>query len=442
MNRAAILAASLVAVGAALAGCSGGPPPASDAGAAPQAASSARAGRPGVWTPAMPDTFGPVVAVVGGAKIRRHDVDSVITTAPLDLQPRLRTFDGYRQLVERLAMEEAILQAAERAGIEKDPEYRAELTRAARAAKMRVYYNRRLASVPPPADSALQAYYDEHLAQYKVPARARVRHIQLATQADARTVRRSLETGGLWDETAKRKSKDAATKDRGGLIGYVSQESELVPGIGKAPAIVAAAFDLKEGEISQPLKSDKGWHLIQIDNREAATTQPFDQVKAQIRTTLEAQGVDRFSTAYTDSLRSNAITAIFDDSIKAAIVPARTPQDFFKEAQAAVNPDDRIDLYRQLVRRFPNDSVSVQARFMIGFTYAEDMGDYENAKKEFAEFLRLHPNSELVQSARWMLENMDKPPPPMQEDAAPPDSASAPSDAGGAKVPDRARQSP
>lgn len=439
--RAAAPAGAIAALLVAFAGCSGGPSPSSGSGATSQAASSTRAGRAGVWKPAAPDTFGPVVAVVGGRKIRRHDIDSVIATAPKDLQARLRTYDGYRQLVERFALEEAILSEAEAAGIEKDPEYRAELTRAMRSAKMRVYYNRRLAAVPPPTDSMVRAYYDQNAAQYKIPARVRVRHIQLATQAEANTVRRSLVKGALWDDTAKKRSKDAATKDRGGLVGYVSQESELVPGIGKSPAIVAAAFELKAGEISQPLKSEKGWHLIQADNLEAATTQEFDHVKAQIRSTLEAQGVDQFSTAYTESLRT-ATAVIFDDSIQVAIVPARTPQDYFKEAQAAIGPEDRIALYRQLVQRFPNDTVSVQARFMIGFTYAEDLGDFENAKKEFEEFLRIHPNSELVASARWMLENMDKPPPPMEEETAPSDSTSAPSNPGGAKTPEQARQSP
>ncbi|HET7903379.1 MAG TPA: hypothetical protein VFM17_02345, partial [Candidatus Eisenbacteria bacterium] len=182
--RAAAPAGTIAALLLSFAGCSGGPSPSGDAGATSRPASSARAGRPGIWSPAAPDTFGPVVAVVGGKKIRRHDVDSVIATAPKDLQPRLKTYDGYRQLVERLALEEAILGQAEAAGIEKDPEYQAELTRAKRTAKMRVFYNRRLASVPPPSDSTVRAYYEQNAAQYKIPARVRVRHIQLATQAD------------------------------------------------------------------------------------------------------------------------------------------------------------------------------------------------------------------------------------------------------------------
>lgn len=436
-----VLAAAFV-----LAGCSGAPVPSSEAGAtakpARTSASKAEIGRPGTWHPSKPDTLGPVIAVFGSRRITRHDVDSVIATAPLDVQQRLRTPEGYKQLVERMIFEETILRLADQDRIDLDPAYQDDVAKSIRSAKMRTYYNRRVAALPPPSDSLIRATYDAHIADYHVPARVRIRHIQLATQAEANGVRRRLVKGGLWDDLCKQVSQDKVSKDRGGLLGYVSKEADLVPGIGSAPAIVAAAFSLKEGEVSQPLKGPKGWHLIQADNREEASVQPFDQVKAQIQRDLESKVVENFSNALTDSLRGISNAAIFDDSITVALSPARTPAEVFKEAQSAVNAQDRIDLYKKLIQRFPNDSVSVQARFMIGFTYAEDLGDYEEAKEAFEEFIRLYPNSELAGSARWMMDNMDKPPPPLQEDAAPSDSTHAPSGTGGGAKPNQARRSP
>jgi tetratricopeptide (TPR) repeat protein len=428
-----------------LAGCSGAPSASSDSGATAhgsKASASADAGKPGTWRPAKPDTNGPVVAVFGNRRLTRHDVDSVIATAPLEVQPRLRTFDGYRQLVERIIFEETLLRLAEIDKIDLDPAYKEEVAKAVRNSKMRIYYNRRTAAIPPTPDSLVKAYYDSHLADYRIPARVRVRHIQLATQSQANSVRRKLVKGALWDETCKKLSQDKVSKDKGGLIGYITKETDLVPGIGSAPAIVAAAFALKEGETSQALKGPKGWHLIRVDEFEAESVQPFEQVTKTIRQDLDSKAIDAFSNALTDSLRGISNQAIFDDSITVALSPARTPLDFFKEAQAAVNALDRVKLYKQLVDRFPTDSVSVQARFMIGFTYAEDLGDYESAKDAFEEFIRLYPNSELANSARWMMENMEKPPPPLQEDAAPPDSMKAPSGTGGGAKPEQARRSP
>jgi peptidyl-prolyl cis-trans isomerase C len=434
-----VLAANII-----LAGCSGGPAPSTDAGAtaSPARAPRAAAARPGAWHPATADTTGPVVAVFGSHRLTRHDVDSVIATAPSDVQDRLRTFDGYKQLVQRMIFEESVLQLADRDSIERDPAFQAEVSRAVRNAKMRGYYNRRIAALPPPSDSLIRADYDAHIDQYRVPARVRVRHIQVATQSAASAIRRRLMKGGLWDEICKASSLDKLTKDRGGLIGYVSKESEIVPGVGNAPAIVAAAFELKEGETSQPLKGPKGWHLIRVDNREEASVQPFEQVKDRIQKELEAKVVETFSTAFTDSLKQRSDAAVFDDSITVAITPNKTAADYFKEAQAAINPKDRIAQFQSLIKRFPNDSVSVQARFMIGFTYAEEIGDYDQAKSAFEDFLRLYPKSELAGSAKWMIDNMDKPPPPLQDDAAPSDSTNAPSGTGGGAKPEQAPRTP
>jgi outer membrane protein assembly factor BamD (BamD/ComL family) len=67
--------------------------------------------------------------------------------------------------------------------------------------------------------------------------------------------------------------------------------------------------------------------------------------------------------------------------------------------------------------RFPNDRVSEQAAFMVGFTYAEEMQDYASARTAFEEFKQKYPQSDLVKSAQWMLDNMEKSDPPFEGDA-------------------------
>jgi TolA-binding protein len=89
-----------------------------------------------------------------------------------------------------------------------------------------------------------------------------------------------------------------------------------------------------------------------------------------------------------------------------------TPAQLFAKAQNAPQAKDRIDLFRQVVREYPNDKSAIQADFMIGFTYAEEMRDYPSARAAFQEFLRKYPKSDLVASANWMLENMEHSAPP------------------------------
>jgi peptidyl-prolyl cis-trans isomerase C len=407
------LPALLIISASFLIGCSGGPKPAQGTGAA------SRPGAPGkakVWKPGQPDTLGPIVAIVAGRKITRHEVDSLIATAPTGVQSQLREPEGYRGMVERMVIQEAMYDAAVRSGLERDSTYLAQVKINARELLMRRFYEWKNQSLPEIPDSSLQAYYHAHAQEFAVHARARVRHIVLPTRAKAQEVRRALQKGALWDQTCARYSTDKTTKDHGGLLGWVAKDIDSVPGIGKAPAIVAAAYSLPIDQISQPLKSAVGWHLIRVETREEETVQPFEAAKARIATRMRSERRESYGKALSDSLLKSSNSVIFDDSIQVALTPAKKPEDFFKEAQAAVTPLQRIELYKALVKRFPNEPVSVQAQFMIGFTYAEEMGEYDLARAEFEQFLRLHPNSDLAGSAKWMLENMGLPGPDLHED--------------------------
>ncbi|HKW51722.1 MAG TPA: peptidyl-prolyl cis-trans isomerase, partial [Candidatus Eisenbacteria bacterium] len=353
--------------------------------------------------------------IVGGRKITRHDVDSLIATAPPSAQSQLRDPQGYRDVVRRMVIQEAMYNAAARAGLERDSSYLAQVKLAARDALMRRFYEVKVQALPAIEDSAVQAYYKAHPQEFAIHARAKVRHIVVPTQAKALEIRRALQKGALWDQTCAKYSTDPANKADGGLIGWVAKDSDLIPGIGKAPAIVAAAYSLPIDQISQPLKTASGWHLIRVETREDETLQPLETMKARIVARLRSEQRETYGKAFTDSLLQSSAT-IFDDSIKVALTPSKTAEDYFKEAQAAVTPLQRIELYKELVKRYPDEKVSVQAQFMIGFTYAEEMGEYDLARREFEEFLRVHPDSELAGSAKWMIENMGLPGPDLKDD--------------------------
>jgi hypothetical protein len=190
-----------------------------------------------------------------------------------------------------------------------------------------------------------------------------------------------------------------------------------VPGIGKAPAITAAAFALKQGEISQPLKTERGWHIITVEDVHAASRSPLSDVRDRIAANLSGRHRDEFASGLLDSLKKYTGVTVFDDSIALALRPGRTPEQLFGDAQAAPTPAERIEHYRDLVSKYPRERVSEQAAFMVGFTFAEELEDYDAAHKAFQEFIDKYPRSDLVNSAKWMLENMGKPGPSFEGEA-------------------------
>jgi peptidyl-prolyl cis-trans isomerase C len=367
---------------------------------------------PQVWKPSKPDPTNPTLALVAGRPVTRRDVDSVLATAPASIrEDYLSDPDQYKLLVERIVQQQTVYLAAKSAGIEADSAYRAEVAASQKQLLMKHYYQKTVQSLPALPDSAVRAYYDAHPAEFTQAGHVRVRHILVPTQARAREVQQKLRTVS-WEQICARYSTDKATAKSGGILGIVNSDTDQVPGLGKAPAVVAAAFNLKEGETSEPLKSEKGWNIIRVDQKVEAGPQPYAMVEHQIRGNLESDRSEHFQQALLDSLKRKYGVVIFTDSIETAMKPVLSPAELFAKAQSAPMGKDRIDLFRQVVTQYPKDKSAVQADFMIGFTYAEELKDFPAARTAFQEFIRKYPSSDLVASANWMLENMEHSAPP------------------------------
>lgn len=128
-------------------------------------------------------------------------------------------------------------------------------------------------------DADAKKYYEENKATYSTPESRDVRHILVEKKDLALDIRRQLQAGGDFAALAKKYSTDPGSKDLGGK--YTVTKGQTVPPFEKA------SFTLKTNEISQPVKTQFGFHIIQptADLKKAAIT-PFAEVKQQINTQL------------------------------------------------------------------------------------------------------------------------------------------------------------
>lgn len=133
-----------------------------------------------------------------------------------------------------------------------------------------------------------QKYYDENKDQFSTPAGREARHILVATEAEAQAIRKTL-TPDNFAQIAREKSTDTGSGAQGGDLGLI-QKGQMVPEFERA------AFALKDGQISQPVKTQFGWHLIMVKDVSATTT-PFAQAKAGI---MQSQLEQARQQAYND----------------------------------------------------------------------------------------------------------------------------------------------
>ena len=129
------------------------------------------------------------------------------------------------------------------------------------------------------SDAELQKYYDENKTQYSVAESRAVRHILVKTKAEADAIHSQLESGADFAKLAKENSLDPGSKDQGGKL-TVSRGQTVAP-------FDKAAFSLETNQLSDPVKTEFGYHLIQpLAAVKAGSVTPFAEVKAQIRTQL------------------------------------------------------------------------------------------------------------------------------------------------------------
>lgn len=143
------------------------------------------------------------------------------------------------------------------------------------------------------SDSELQKEYQDSIDSFRTPERVRVRHILIKTQgkpkeqapalkAKAEELLKEIKSGADFAELAKKNSEDPGSAVKGGELGFITR-GQTVPNFEKA------AFSLKPGETSGVIETEYGYHIIQIEEKQDAHTETFDEAKPQLYAEAQKQ---------------------------------------------------------------------------------------------------------------------------------------------------------
>jgi len=164
-------------------------------------------------------------------------------------------------------------------------------------------------------DDAMHKVYDDAIKQMPPEEEIHARHILVPTEDEAKAIEADLKKGADFATLAKEKSKDPGAAD-GGDLGYFTKDQMV-------PEFSTVAFALEPGKISDPVKSQFGWHIIKVEEKRNRKAPDFEQVKAQIETyvTRKAQA------DYVAKLRETAKIERMDQPAEAAKPDAMKPAD-------------------------------------------------------------------------------------------------------------------
>jgi peptidyl-prolyl cis-trans isomerase C len=223
--------------------------------------------------PLRAEEANPVLAKVNGAEIRQSD----IALAEEELGPSLAQMDPATKQENVLAFlidMRIVAKAAEDKKVENTEEFKKRLA----FTRNRLLMDSLLANEGKAAttDAALKKVYEEAAKQITDEQEVHARHILVETEDEAKAVADELKKGADFAELAKKKSKDPGASD-GGDLGFFTKDQMV-------PEFSTVAFALEPGKISDPVKSQFGWHVIKVEEKRNRKAPDFEQVKGQIET--------------------------------------------------------------------------------------------------------------------------------------------------------------
>ncbi|WP_315775701.1 MULTISPECIES: peptidylprolyl isomerase [unclassified Bradyrhizobium] len=253
------------------------------------------------------DDANPVLAKVNGAEIRKSDV----TLAEEELGQSLAQMDPATKdenVLSFLIDMKLVAKAAEDKKVADSEEFKKRLA----FTRNRLLMDSLLASEGKAATTpdAMKKVYEEAAKQIGGEQEVHARHILVETEDEAKAVKAELAKGADFAELAKKKSKDPGASD-GGDLGFFTKEQMV-------PEFANVAFSLEPGKISDPVKTQFGWHIIKVEEKRSRKPPEFDQVKGQIETyvTRKAQA------DYVGKLRESAKIERLDKPAADAAKPA------------------------------------------------------------------------------------------------------------------------
>jgi peptidyl-prolyl cis-trans isomerase C len=246
----------------------------------------------------QPVTADPVVLTVGAEKLTKSQFDQIMEQVTSQMPPERRAAaaspQARRQLAEQLAEMMAMAQEARSRKLDQNPDVKIQLTVRADQLLATALYQQ-LAKEGKPDDAALHAYYEEHKGEWEqvtarhilirmtgsaVPLREGQKDLSdeeaLAKATDLRT---KLVAGGDFAALAKAESDDTGSGANGGALGEFTHGRMV-------PQFEQAAFALPVGEVSLPIKTQFGYHVIVVDKHES---KKFEEVQAEIEQKIQPE---------------------------------------------------------------------------------------------------------------------------------------------------------
>jgi peptidyl-prolyl cis-trans isomerase C len=246
-----------------------------------------------------------VVATIDGKPITEGD----LAVAESEIGGDMGTMPAAQKrisLLEFLIDNQLFAEASEAEKLDQGADFQTRLNYLKRRALREIYFDKVIKTSVSEAEA--RKIYDDQVKLLKPEEEVSARHILVDTEAEAKSLKDQIDKGADFAQLAKEKSKDPGSKDDGGNLGYFGH-GQMVP------QFEEVVFKLQKGQVSDPVKTQFGWHLVKLEDRRTKNPPAFEIVKDRIMQSLLLKKAQETAVA----LRAKSKIEIIDPDIKKAV---------------------------------------------------------------------------------------------------------------------------
>lgn len=234
------------------------------------------------------------IAIVNGKAVPKSRAETLMSQAVKQGQPKTPELET--QVRDEVVLREIFMQEAEKRGLAASDDYKQQMELARQTILIRELFNDQQKKHPI-TDAEIQAEYDKFKGQ-SGSTEYKARHILVEDEAAAKAAIAKIKGGAKFEDVAKEASKDPGSAQNGGDLDWAAPGSYV-------PEFSQAMVKLQKGQMTEaPVKSQFGWHIIQLDDTRQAQFPPLSEIKPQIEQRLGQMRLAQFR----DELRAKAKT--------------------------------------------------------------------------------------------------------------------------------------
>ncbi|MGD9819314.1 MAG: peptidylprolyl isomerase [Desulfomonilaceae bacterium] len=215
-----------------------------------------------------------VLAKIGDKVVTESDLKDMSNAVPDKFKHYYQTPEGRRQTLEYIVNVYALAAEAEKQGTDKRPDVQKLLNFTRNDLLARFYLESLTKNIPSPTDADAQAFYEQNKSEFVTPESIHLSHVLVETERDAKDVLARLKKGEKFGDIASQVS-ICPSKD-------VKGDLDWMPRGNLAPEIEEVAFTMKNDQITGPVKTKFGYHVLLMHDKRPARENSFDQVKELI----------------------------------------------------------------------------------------------------------------------------------------------------------------